>query len=73
MVGRRGERKITFLDVCGFYEFLELALGCGEEFVGRVGVAGEDFVGRGDGLVRVDGAEADGLVEAVEDRGVGLR
>jgi len=35
----RRERRNTFLHVCGFYEFLELALGCGEEFVGGVGVA----------------------------------
>ena len=49
-----------------------MALGFGEEFVGGVGVACEDVVGRGDGFVGVDGTEADGLVEAVEDGGVGL-
>lgn len=39
--GGRGwwEVRLTFFDVCGFYEFLELAFGFGEEFVGGVGVA----------------------------------
>ncbi len=67
-----GGVRITFLHICGFYEFLKLALGFGKEFVGRFGVACEDVVGRGDGFVGVDGAEADGLVEAVEHGGVGL-
>lgn len=40
---------ITFLDVCGLDQFLELPFGFRDELVGRFGVAGEDVVGRGMG------------------------
>lgn len=62
----------TFLDVGGVDEILECGAGLGDEFGGRDGVFYEDFCGRCYGFVGLHAASADGLVDSVYNRGVGV-
>lgn len=64
--------RLAFLDGCGGYKFLDVGFGFGLEGFWRVGESSQDLVWWGDGFGGVDGAPADGLVDAVEDGGEGF-
>ena len=59
--------KLAFLDRRGGCEFLNVVFCFLLECIWRMGEFGEDLVGWRDGFGGVNGAPADGLVDAVED------